>query len=270
MGRQIAWDDIPDSNIVPEGIYQVEIVDIEEVLTKAQAVMYKASFSIVTPEDFAGLYVRDMYVIGTATDPGAEHPDTWKASIGARRMKKMLKDAAVPMDADLDNTLAAAPGAQFLTSVSIEVDDGTRNDGKYKGMSNNRVGSTYPLGFKEVGVVSVNGTQAAAAVAPPPRPAAPAAARTVTAPAAGVAGRPVAGSAQTVKAAPPPRGAPAAAPRAVPARAAAPAPVAAPVAASMAGAAMEVAYPCAICKQAGATNFMVPESQFEEHVAQHA
>lgn len=194
MGRSVNFDAVPDSNIVPEGVYVVSIETFEETASQQGKLMYNARLEIIEPADLAGMGIFETFVIGNDDDPDASNEDTWVKSIGCQRMKKMLKCANVPLDTDMDNVVAAALQQQLSVSVVQQVDDGKR-DARYKGNVRNRISQFYPLGTKEAGITAPATTAApaakppVAAVAKPAvaKPAAPAVART---PVAGVLSKP--------------------------------------------------------------------------------
>ena len=169
MGRAVNFDAVPDTGVVDTGMYQVSIAEIEETASKNGKLMYNARLEIVEPTDFAGMGVFEAFVIGSDEDPDASQDATWIKSIGARRLKQMLKAAQVPLDNDMDNVVAAAAQQQLVVSVTQEVDDGSR-DPQYAGRVRNRISAFYVLGTKEVGTVENAAALKTAVPKPAPRP----------------------------------------------------------------------------------------------------
>jgi hypothetical protein len=189
MGRTTNWDGIPDTGVVPDGIYQVSIADLEETAAKNGKLMYNIRFEVIEPADFAGMGIFEIFVIGSEEDPDATEDATWIKSIGARRLKQALKAAQVPLDNDMDNVIAAAIQQQLVISVTQEVEA----EGTYAGRVRNRISAFYQLGHKEVGLTDAPSAKAkprtvapavpraamaaparpAPQLAPAPRPAAP-------------------------------------------------------------------------------------------------
>ena len=257
MGRQINWDAVPETNVVPDGTYQLSIVELREAKSKAQALMYIASFEVVAPEEFAGMPLTEYYSIGTPEDPDADQDATWRGSFGARNMRKMLASAQVPLDGDMDNTCAAAEQAQFVAFVAQQVDDGSK-DPQYKGRVSNRIQSYYKLGEKALSVAA----EVPAAVAPAAKP-------KLAAVPQGRAPAPVAPRAPTpaAKAPPPPAAHAAAAKPVAPAKPKAVEMVVCAVCKNPDDkAALEEAAPDLACDGA----YKVPKTDFLAHVEKHA
>lgn len=179
MGKNVNWDDVPDSNVVPGGAYLLEISEMEETQTKAEngaKLMYKVT--LLTLEPIQGMMLFENFVIGTDEDPDGDDPKSWKG-ISARRMKAFLKAAQIPLAGDMEEVCETAKGNQFVGKVVVTEDDGTR-DPKYKGQLRNRITSYYAIGEKEPELEDDGGAQAAKPAAkkvtPAPAPKASAAA----------------------------------------------------------------------------------------------
>ena len=81
MGRLIPLGQIPDSSVLPDGIFRVCVTKLEDVMTKEregkkQKAMLKLSGRVVEPTAYAGQPYYDNFVIGTEKDPEAELLDT--------------------------------------------------------------------------------------------------------------------------------------------------------------------------------------------------
>lgn len=243
MGRSVNFDAVPDTNVVPDGVYRVSIAEFEEKTSKNGKLMYNARLEIIEPQEFEGMGIFEMFVIGSDDDLDAQDDATWVKSFGARRMKNMLKAAGVPLDNDMDTVSAAAIQQELVVAVSQKVE----TEGDYAGRVRNNIGGFFPLGQKEVGLNAGNvpTPKAMPKVAPAPAQR--------TAPASAIAGRPI-GTAHTAPA------------PAQPVRAAQPAPAARPTPAAP-RAAVPKASPqvkCTICDS------MVERATFADHVEGHA
>lgn len=236
MGRLFPWEEIPDSNIVPDGVYSCQGALLEETRSQAGKLMYKSQMTVQEPIDYKGITFFEYFVIGSDEDLEALQPITWKTSIGARRMKSLFKAAQLPQVQDIDQLVASFAGSIFLSLVTMQIE----KEGDYKGTPRNRLNAFYKVGERSVGLEQGSkGPAAAAAGAVPAAPVAPAPA--VPTPVAPVAPTPP--LAPAVPAAPAP-----------PATPAAPAtPVAAP---AVGGAVLK----CTIC------NSDVPVAEFKAHV----
>ena len=166
MARKWPADEIPDSSIVPSGTYTATC-SIKESQSNTGKLMYKGTFSITEPDGFSGLSLWENYVIGSDQDPDADDPDTWKASIGAKNLKRCFKAASVPLTEDMDDLLEAVEGQSVVLEVGQEVDEG-RKDPKYKGTVRNRIIAYYPLGERSP---AVGGSKPAPKATPPAKPA---------------------------------------------------------------------------------------------------
>lgn len=174
MARTVNWDDIPDSTLLPQDLYEFEVEDLTEETSKKGKLMYRGVFRVVQPTAFAGAPIYDYFAVGTDDDPTAQDELTWKNSIGVRRLKRLFKAAQIPMTPEIDEMVETAKGQHFVGSVSQEVDDGTR-DPKYAGVKRNRIDAMYPVGTRLPGAAGSGETTATPAA--PPRPAASAAGR---------------------------------------------------------------------------------------------
>ncbi len=171
MTRRPPWDDIPDTGMVPDGAYLIQIIDVPEAATKgaegsvlpAGCLMYRAVHWIVEPAQFTGMQLFDNFVIGTVEDPEAEDPETWKASIGARLFKQMLKKAQVPFGQDLEEMCNIAVGQQLIAVVGSQITG--------RGTPMNQIRSYYAVGERQVGI-DAQAPAVPKAAAPKPRPAA--------------------------------------------------------------------------------------------------
>ena len=204
MTRRPPWDDIPDTGMVPDGAYLIQIIDVPEAATKggedavlpAGCLMYRAVHWIVEPAQFTGMQLFDNFVIGTAEDPEAEDPETWKASIGARLFKQMLKKAQVPFGQDLDEMCLIAVGQQLIAVVGSQITK--------RGTPMNQIRSYYAVGERQVGI-DASAPAVPKAAAPKARPVATSAAPP-TAAAAAPPTRAVPRPAPTAPAPPAPKG----------------------------------------------------------------
>lgn len=175
MARSIDWDQIPDSTLLPQDLYEFEVEDLTEETSKKGKLMYRGVFRVVQPANFAGAPIYDYFAVGTDDDPTGQDDLTWKNSIGVRRLKRLFKAAQIPMTPEIDEMVETVKGQHFVGSVSQEVDDGLR-DPKYAGVKRNRIDAMYPVGTRLPGSADAAPIAAPAAVAPP-RPAATAAGR---------------------------------------------------------------------------------------------
>lgn len=168
MGRQVNWDEVPDSGatLVNQGMYEAVIESIEEGQSKAGKLMYTTIFRIAGGA-YDGTPLYERFSVGTDDDPNADEPTTWKSSIGASRMKAMFKAVHVANTGDVDEMCTAATGQHLQLTVDIEVDSGAKNP-QYKGVKRNRIVRMYPMGEREAPATPAPSSQLAKAVAAAP------------------------------------------------------------------------------------------------------
>lgn len=182
MATKVPWGDIPDFSMLPKGIYQLAIKELLAYNKQGNnKLIVKGTFEAIEPEAFAGMTFREYFTIGSDEDPEAEDPETWKRTAGSRKLTRILKKANAELADDLEETCAAAPGAEFMATVEVE----EQQEGEYAGRKNNRIGTVYEAGAMEPIILEEGAKPAKAA----PK-AAPAAVKRAPAPAARAA-RPV-------------------------------------------------------------------------------
>ena len=157
MGRNIPvnLNDVPDSTLLPVGMYLMTVDTIEETTTNPDKgiarLMYKTVFKVVEPTQFAGVPLFEYFVIGNNDDPDAKDASTWMNSIGAKRLKRLAKSTMVPVTNDADGMIGAITGQRFVASIGQKIDDGVR-DPKYAGTRRNTIESMYAVGTQAVGI----------------------------------------------------------------------------------------------------------------------
>lgn len=157
MGRTIPvnLNDIPDSTLLPTGMYLMSVDTIEETTTNPDKgiarLMYKATFKVVEPEQFAGVPLFEYFVIGNNDDPDARQAATWLNSVGAKRLKRLAKATLVPVTNDADAMVGAITGQRFVASIGQKIDDGQR-DPKYAGFKRNTVEGMHAVGTQTIGI----------------------------------------------------------------------------------------------------------------------
>lgn len=136
-------------------MYLFAVDSIEETTTNPEKgiarLMYKATFKVQEPKEFAGVPYFDYYVIGSNDDPKAAEGATWLNSIGAKRFKRLAKAVLVPITDDMDGMISAIEDQRFLGDIGQEVDDGIK-DPKYKGTKRNRLNAVHAIGTQHIGI----------------------------------------------------------------------------------------------------------------------
>lgn len=124
------------SGPVPAGGYKMVIEEVERGVTgeNAQtpgAKKYTARLRVVEPKKYAGSMVFDTFTIGTEDDPKGREQETWRSSLGAKKLFRLLKRAGVPAkDGDDEEWMDAAQGQEVCAHVKkgIGMNGAPRND----------------------------------------------------------------------------------------------------------------------------------------------
>jgi hypothetical protein len=229
--RHFPWDEIPDAGqTLEEGNYRFKVEALEETVSGAGNLMYKGSFEGVEPKESAGVVKFEYFTIGNADDPDGNQPDTWKKSIGAKRMKQLFKACQIPNSLKtMDEIIANINQLQFDSAIWIKEDEDESSD--YYGSKQNKFARYQKAGELQLGPIKSSPSTLAATPVPKPTP-------------------PVATPAPPKPANPPAPSAPA--PPVVPA------PPTAPTAPAAGNAAMLV--PCPVCNQ------QIPAAEFSAHM----
>ena len=166
------WDDIPDSGLLPEGIFQMRGESMEFGLTSTEKKRCFIQAVVEEPKEAVGLRMFENFTIGTEEDPMARKLETWKyKSVGAKILKNNLCNAANIARTNSEEDLKAGfAGCMFVVEVFITED----KDGDWKGTKRNKF-QYYKVGERQVGVKGsaigkVPAPQAPGAGAPPIAP----------------------------------------------------------------------------------------------------
>lgn len=182
-GRQIpvSFDDVPDGQLLPAGVYLMAVDSIEETSTKEVGkLMYKLMYQVQEPKEYDGVPFPDYYVIGSNEDPKANEPETWKDSIGFKRFKRLARATQVPFTNDMEQLIERLCGQKFIAVISQELDQNPR-DPKFANSKKNRIKETHQIGAMNPRISGGSDAVVAAPTAPlAPAPPAPKPAAKVT------------------------------------------------------------------------------------------
>jgi len=151
MGRRMPFEEIPDSNVVPGGIYPLKALKLEETESQTGKLMYKLSVQIMDDPkvgDYSGMVLFEQFTIGNDDDLKAEQVDTWKRSFGAKMLKQLIAASQIAERNDLDKICANFADHQFLGNINYSVE----KEGPYAGTPRNRINSFFAVGSREVGI----------------------------------------------------------------------------------------------------------------------
>ena len=159
------FGEIPDSGVLPDCTVLTEGQELRVEVTSTGKKMYVMQAS-VAEGDYSGQYIFENFVIGTDDDPGAMQLETWKKSVGARRLKGLLKAANIPETTSEEQLCVGFGGCKFVTQVSQY----TEKSGDYAGTIRNRF-NFYKVGTRATGgAIKKAIMPAQASVAPPAAP----------------------------------------------------------------------------------------------------
>jgi len=117
------------SGPVPAGGYKCVIESIERGVTSENARtpnvrQYTAELVVTEPKKNAGTRLMDWFQVGTEDDPKAKQQETWNGSIGAKKLKRLLKRASVAaQDGDDEEWMDAAQGQEVCCHVTRQKDE---------------------------------------------------------------------------------------------------------------------------------------------------
>src|SRR5438445_5715742 len=111
----VNWDEIPDSTLLPEDLYMLEVDELTDTTSKAGQRMYRGVFTVAdggTPSHvpYVGTPLYDYFVVGTEADPRGVNAETQKNSIGLRRMKRLFKATQIPFATSVAEMVELARG----------------------------------------------------------------------------------------------------------------------------------------------------------------
>ena len=168
MNDTVNWDAVPDSVLLPEGMYRLSVEAIDEVESSNGKKMYKVTFRVVEGM-YEGSPFYDNYVVGSDADPMAELQETRDKSIGIRTMKRLFKATQIPLSPRIGECIKTAIDQRFVAVIDlIERPARTLPDGRtFPKGEQNRITRMYPeFPYPKDSAVL-------ASTAPAPAPAAP-------------------------------------------------------------------------------------------------
>lgn len=158
MSRTIPVGAIPDTNVLPDGLFRLRVRKCEETTTKeaegkSQKLMYRLQTEVVEPASYKGMLYTDNLVVGSEADPDAQELVTWQTSIGGKNIKKIIKATGIPVGDEIDADLFCqlVVKAEFIATIVQKVQT---NEGKYKGSINNNVTAYWKVGEREAGLAN--------------------------------------------------------------------------------------------------------------------
>jgi len=176
----MTFDDIPDSAVWPNGMYQVRGEELKWAHANNGKLMARVQWKADQPEEWAGNMGFNNFVIGDDEDLEGARSNTWK-KFGPRKFKEMLVAAQMQLGNlnpcnpnDREKIAGLFPGVVFLAQATVT----KQQEGDYAGTDQNNW-SFYKVGTRETKLGDKGGRPipktppAAPPSAPPPPTAAP-------------------------------------------------------------------------------------------------
>jgi len=141
-------DEVNESSAVPEGGYDLEVVEMEVATTReAGKKMLHAQLQVKAPKEWAGSRLDDYMVFGSDDDPDAEDIRTLKRSRGVKKFRNLARCAGVLDDVgdDDEENCELLQGKDVYGVVTASIEE----EGDFKGEIRNRVVRYYEVGEKE-------------------------------------------------------------------------------------------------------------------------
>jgi len=149
----MTFDDIPDSAVWPDGIFQVRGEKLEWVHSSNGKLMASVSWVCDEPDEWAGNYGFNNFVIGQEDDLEGARTASWK-KFGPRKFKEMTSAAQMQLQglnpcnpADRTKMETLFPGTVFLAQATVT----KQKEGDYAGVDQNNW-SFYKVGTRQVGM----------------------------------------------------------------------------------------------------------------------
>lgn len=137
-----SWDDIPDSDIIPESTYELLCTKAELVFTSTDKLAVNVWFSVGAGELEGSLLQPQLFVLGTNDDPQGLLPETRRSVFGWKNLKKLCNAMGVRYEQSLRKTVEEIPGKRVVCVIKVV----QQKEGDYKGQEQNRISAYYPVG----------------------------------------------------------------------------------------------------------------------------
>jgi hypothetical protein len=161
MSDFIPWDDIELGDYLPNCIARVEWEELEVTTTSTDKMMFKATFTVVEPEEYANRKHFENFVVGTDENPGGFNTKTFGAkALNRARIAAQVKPVPSP-DELCDYIMAERP--QLLLQFR-EPTEARKDEGYY----NNTISNYFAIGDRDVGLTADR--KAVSKTKPAPKP----------------------------------------------------------------------------------------------------
>lgn len=152
MGKSVPLHLIPDNEVLPKGIVEVECQSLKRVKydDPDKPRTWLLAGRVTAPAEFEGFPFFDRLFLGTKEDPEADDSRTWRSNRNCIRAKKLLLSAGINGETIEDEAVidAEIKNVKVLASVDLYKDKG-KNNPEYKGQLRNAVRAYFIVGSKE-------------------------------------------------------------------------------------------------------------------------
>src|SRR6266446_2695410 len=107
---QVDWADVPDSDLVPEAVYELMVRKAELGWTKTDKLALEVSYEVVGGELEGKSLRAEMFTLGSVIDPRGELPETRRAVFGWSTLKRLCNACGVRYDQSLRTTAHGLEG----------------------------------------------------------------------------------------------------------------------------------------------------------------
>jgi len=146
---EVNWDDVPDSDLLPDGNYELLITKAEGGWTRTNKLAAELTYQVGAGELDGSRMRPETFTLGSESDPQGQMPETKKALFGWMNLKRLCNATGIRFEQSLRTTLKQLEGARFVGTVKIQTQGDTNKDGspnQYAGNQQNRLTAYYPLG----------------------------------------------------------------------------------------------------------------------------
>jgi hypothetical protein len=145
----VNWDDVPDSDLLPDSNYELIIMKAEAGWTKTNKLAAELTYQVGAGELEGSRMRPETFTLGSEQDSQGQLPETKKALFGWMNLKRLANATGIRFEQSLKETLKQLEGKRFVGTVKIQIQADKNKDGspnQYAGNQQNRITAYYPLG----------------------------------------------------------------------------------------------------------------------------
>ena len=164
----VDWEDVPESDLLPESTYELMITKAERGFTRSEKLAVELTYEVGGGELEGSRLRPETFTLGNDIDPQGIQPETRRSVFGWMNLKRLCNAVGVRYEQSLRMTVDQLPGRRFIGTVKVVTQADKNRDGspnQYAGQQQNRITAVYPLGHQVVmqggsqggSVIPVNG-----------------------------------------------------------------------------------------------------------------